>query len=76
MDKIDIEIQTAETSETIEKRDTDRQEFCAKLNEYKDKRKHATNKRKYDKLLITPKEKEIKNFKGSLQREGGLVLTK
>ena len=35
----EIEIQTAETSETLEKRDKDWEELCAKFDEYKEKAK-------------------------------------
>ena len=59
-----IEIETAETSETLEKRDKDWQELCAKLNEYKEKAKERNDwKRKYDESLITLNEEEIRHLK-------------
>ena len=46
----EIEIQTAETSETLEKRG---KEVCAKSDEYKEKAKDRDEwKRKYDELQI------------------------
>ena len=60
----EIEIQTAETSETLEKRGRDWQELCAKLDDYKKKAKNCDEwKRKYDELLITLKEEKIRHLK-------------
>ena len=60
----EIEIQTAETSETLEKRDIDCKELCAKFDEYKEKAKDRDEwKRKYDELQIAFKEEDIKHLK-------------
>ena len=60
----EIEIQTAETSETLEKRGRDWQELCAKLEDYKKKAKKRDEwKRKYDELLIILKEEKIRHLK-------------
>ena len=53
----EIEIQTAETCETLEKRDKDWEVLCAKFDEYKEKAKDRHEwKKKYDKLQIAFKE--------------------
>ena len=60
----EIEIQTAETNETLEKRDKDWEELCANFEEYKEKAKDRDEwKRKYDELQIAFKEEEIKHLK-------------
>ena len=60
----EIEIQTAETSETLEKRDKDWEELCAKFDEYKEKAKDRDEwKRKYDELQIAFKEDDINHLK-------------
>ena len=60
----EIEIQTTETSETLEKRDKDWEEMCARFDEYKEKAKKCDEwKRKYDELQITFKKEEIKHLK-------------
>ena len=60
----EIEIQTAETSETLEKRDKDWRELCAKFDEYKEKTKDRDEWiKKYDELQIAFKEEEIKHLK-------------
>ena len=60
----EIELQTAKTSETLEKRDKDWEELCAKFDEYKDKAMDRDEwKRKYDELQIAFKEEENKHLK-------------
>ena len=60
----EIEIQTAETSETFEKRDKDWEELCAKFDEYKEKAKDRDKwMRKYKELQIAFKEDEIRHLK-------------
>ena len=60
----EIEIQTAETSETLEKRDKDWEELCAKFDEYKEKAKDRDEwERKNDELHIAFEEEEIKHLK-------------
>ena len=55
----EIEIQTAETNGTLEKRDNDWEEFCAKFDENKEKVKHRDEwKRKFDELQIAFEEEE------------------
>ena len=60
----EIEIQTAETSETLEKRDKNWKELRAKFEEYKEKAKDGDEwKINYDELQIAFKEKEIRQPK-------------
>ena len=59
----EIELQTAKTSETLEKRDKNWRELCAEFDEYKEKAKdHDEWKRKYE-IQIAFKEEEIKHLK-------------
>ena len=59
----EIELQPAETSETLENRDEDWQELCVKLDEYNEKEKERDEwKRNYDELLITLKEEELRHL--------------
>ena len=60
----EIELQTAETSETLEKRDKDWRKLWAKFDGYKEKAKDRDEwKRKYDELQVALKEEEIKHLK-------------
>ena len=60
----EIQIQTAETNETLEKKDKDWEQLCTKLNELQEKAKYSDEwKRKYDELQIFFKEEEIKHLK-------------
>ena len=56
----EIEIQTSETIETLEKKERDQRELCAKLQEY---RAIARERRKYEDLQVAYKEDEIKHLK-------------
>ena len=56
----EIEIQTAETSETLEKKDKDWEQLCVNVNEFQEKAKNRDErKRKYDQLQVFFKEEEI-----------------
>ena len=60
----EIEIQTAETNETLEKREKDWEQLCAKFDKNKEKVKDRDEwKKKFDKLQINFKEEEIKHLK-------------
>ena len=60
----EIEIQTAETIETLEKKERDQNELCAKLQEYRTiSRERDEWKKKFEDLQIAYKEEEIKHLK-------------
>ena len=60
----EIEIQTSETIETLEKKEKDQSELCAKLQEYRAiARERDEWKRKYEDLQVAYKEDEIKHLK-------------
>ena len=60
----EIEIQTSETIETLEKKERDQSELCAKLQEYRAiARERDEWKKKYDDLQVAYKEDEIKHLK-------------
>ena len=60
----EIEIQTSETIETLEKTERDQSELCAKLQEYRAiARERDEWKRKYEDLQVAYKEDEIKHLK-------------
>ena len=60
----EIQIQTAETNETLEKKNKDWEQLCTKLNELQEKAKDCDEwKRKYEELQIFFKEEEIKHLK-------------
>ena len=57
----EIEIQTSETIETLEKKERDQSELCAKLQEYRAiARERDEWKKKYEDLQVAYKEDEIK----------------
>ena len=59
----EIEIQTAKTSETLEKRDKDWKELCAKFEGYKEKAKDRDEwKKKNEESQIALKEEEIRHL--------------
>ena len=61
----EIEIQTSETIETLEKKDKDQSELCAKLQEYRAiARERDEWKKKFEDLQMAFKEEEIKHLKG------------
>ena len=61
---IEIEIQTSETIETLEKKERDQSELCAKLQEYRAiARERDEWKKKYEDLQMAYKEDEIKHLK-------------
>ena len=60
----EIQIQTAETSETLEKEDKDWKQLCTRLNELLKKAKDCDEwKQKHEELQILFKEEEIKHLK-------------
>ena len=60
----EIEIQTSETIETLEKKERDQSELCAKLEEYRAiARERDEWKKKYEDLQVAYKEDEIKHLK-------------
>ena len=60
----EIEIQTSETVDTLEKKERDQSELCAKLQEYRAiARERDEWKKKYDDLQVAYKEDEIKHLK-------------
>ena len=60
----EIEIQTSETIETLEKKEKDQSELCAKLQEYRAiAREREEWKKKYEDLQVAYKEDEIKQLK-------------
>ena len=60
----EIEIQTSETIETLEKKERDQNELCAKLQEYRAiAREKDEWKKKFEYLQIAYKEEEIKHLK-------------
>ena len=60
----EIEIQTSETIETLEKKERDQSELCAKLQEYRAiSRERDEWKKKYEDLQVAYKEDEIKHLK-------------
>ena len=60
----EIEIQTSETIETLEKKERDQSELCAKLQEYRAiARERDEWKKKYENLQVAYKEDEIKHLK-------------
>ena len=60
----EIEIQTSETIETLEKKERDQSELCAKLQEYRAiARERDEWKKKYEDLQVAYKENEIKHLK-------------
>ena len=60
----EIEIQTSETIETLEKKERDQNELCAKLQQYKAiARERDEWKKKYEDLQVAYKEDEIKHLK-------------
>ena len=60
----EIEIQTSETIETLEQKEKDQNELCAKLQEYRAiARERDEWKKKYEDLQVAYKEDEIKHLK-------------
>ena len=60
----EIEIQTSETIETLEKKEKDQSELCAKLQEYRAiARERDEWKKKFEDLQVAYKEDEIKHLK-------------
>ena len=60
----EIEIQTSETIETLEKKERDQSELCARLQEYRAiARERDEWKKKYEDLQVAYKEDEIKHLK-------------
>ena len=60
----EIEIQTSETIETLEKKERDQNELCAKLQVYRTKSRERDEwKKKFEDLQIAYKEEEIKHLK-------------
>ena len=60
----EIEIQTSQTIETLEKKERDQSELCAKLQEYRAiARERDEWKKKYEDLQVAYKEDEIKHLK-------------
>ena len=60
----EIEIQTSETIETLEKKERDQSELCAKLQEYRAiARERDEWKKKFEDLQVAYKEDEIKHLK-------------
>ena len=60
----EIEIQTSETIETLEKKQRDQSELCAKLQEYRAiARERDEWKKKYEDVQVAYKEDEIKHLK-------------
>ena len=60
----EIEIQTSETIETLEKKEKDQNELCAKLQKYRAiSRERDEWKKKFEDLQIAYKEEEMKHLK-------------
>ena len=60
----EIEIQTSETIETLEKKEKDQSELCAKLQEYRAIAREGDEwRKKFEDLQMTFKEEEIKHLK-------------
>ena len=60
----ELEIQTSETIETLEKKERDQSELCAKLQEYRAiARERDKWKKKFEDLQVAYKEDEIKHLK-------------
>ena len=60
----EIEVQTSETIETLEKKERDQSELCAKIQEYRPiARERDEWKKKYEDLQVAYKEDEIKHLK-------------
>ena len=60
----EIEIQTSETIETLEKKERDQSELCAKLQEYRAiARERDEWKKKFEDLQVAYKEDELKHLK-------------
>ena len=60
----EIEIQTSETIQTLEKKEKDQRELCAKLQEYRAiARERDEWKKKFEDMQIAFKEEEIKHLK-------------
>ena len=60
----EMEIQTSETIETLEKKDQDQSELCAKLQDYRAiARERDEWKKKFEDLQMAFKEEEIKHLK-------------
>ena len=60
----EIEIQTSETIETLEKKEGDQNELCAKLQEYRaTARERDEWKNKFEDLQMAYKEEELKHLK-------------
>ena len=60
----EIEIQTSEISETLEKKEKDQRELCAKLKEYRAiARERYEWKEKFEDMQIAFKEEEVKHLK-------------
>ena len=60
----EIEIQTSEAIETLEKKERDQNELCAKLQEYRTiSRERDEWKKKFEDLQIAYKEEELKHLK-------------
>ena len=60
----EIEIQTSQTIETLEKKERDQSELCAKLQEYRAiARQRDEWKKKYEDLQVAYKDDEIKHLK-------------
>ena len=60
----EIEIQTSETIETLEKKERDQSELCAKLQEYRTiARERDEWKKKFEDLQVAYKEDELKHLK-------------
>ena len=60
----EIELQTSETIETLEKKDKDQNELCAKLQEYREiAREKDEWKKKFEDMQMAFKEEEIKHLK-------------
>ena len=67
----EIEIQTSETIETLEKKERDQNELCAKLQVYRTiSRERDEWKKKFEDLQIAYKEEEIKTSEGTIYGEG------
>ena len=65
----EIEIQTSETIETLEKKDKDQSELCAKLQEYRAiARERDEWRKKFKDLQMAFKEEEIKHLKELMAR--------
>ena len=66
----EIEIQTSETIETLEKKNKDQSELCAKLREYRAMARERDEwKKKFEDLQMAFKEEEIKKPEGAINGE-------